>query len=399
MADHVAIAPVFDADPFSIPFLDNPYPGYAAMRAAAPMVYLAQYACYAVGRHQDVSRVLSEWEVFSSAAGVGLANFKKETPWRPPSIVLEADPPLHTRTRGVLMRILSPATVRRLRDRFQREADTLVDRVLDRGEFDAVTDFGEYYPAKVFPDAVGLREEGREHLLPYGSMVFNSFGPRNAITEAAFCNADAVRAWIMESCSRAALTKDGLGAEIYAAVDTGDLTEAEAGMLVRSFLSAGVDTTVNAIGNMVWALATNPGQWEKLKANPTLARNAFEESLRYEGAAQVFFRTTTRDTLVDGLPIGEGEKIAAFMGSANRDPSRWENPDTFDIERKAAGHMTFGTGIHGCVGQNIARLEGEAIFSAIARKVDAIEITVQPVRQYNNVLRAFASLPVRMTRR
>lgn len=399
MADHVATAPVFEADPFSIPFLEDPYPAYAAMRAAAPMVYLPQYGCYAVGRHQDVQRVLSEWETFSSAAGVGLANFKKETPWRPPSIVLEADPPMHTRTRGVLMRILSPATVRRLREQFVREADALVDRMLDRGEFDAVTDFAEYYPVKVFPDAVGVREEGREHLLPYGSMVFNSFGPRNAITEAAFRNADVVRAWVMESCSRAALSKDGLGAEIYAAVETGELTETEAGMLLRSFLSAGVDTTVNSLGNTVWALATNPGQWEKLKANPALARNAFEEALRYEGPAQVFFRTTTRDTTVGDLPIGEGEKIAAYMGSANRDPLRWENPDTYDIERKTAGHMTLGTGIHGCVGQNIARLEGEAIFSAIARKVDTIEIIGQPVRQYNNVLRAFASLPVRMKRR
>ena len=279
--------------------------------------------------------MLSEWQTFSSAAGVGLANFNKETPWRPPSIVLEADPPLHTRTRTVLARTMTPGIVRQLRERFEREAEALVDRILDMGEFDGIADFGEQYPTKVFPDAVGLPEQGRENLLPYGSMVFNSFGPRNALTEAAFVNADAVRGWIMANCTRAALTSDGLGAMIYAGVDTGELTEDEAAMLVRSFLSAGVDTTVNAFGNLLWCLATWPDQWGKLRDNPGLARNAFEEGLRYEGPAQCFFRTTTKDVEIGGVPIAADEKIVAFMGSANRDPRRWENPDV--IRHRAQG--------------------------------------------------------------
>jgi cytochrome P450 len=391
-------ARILDVDPFSIQFLDDPYPHYRDMRDAGPVHYSPQYDCYVVARHADVQRVLSEWQTFSSAAGVGLSNFNKEKPWRPPSIVLEADPPLHTRTRTVLARTMTPGIVRQLRDQFEREADALVERVLDRCEFDGIKDFAEHYPVKVFPDAVGLPAEGRENLLPYGSMVFNSFGPRNAITEAAFANADAVRAWIMANCARDALTKDGLGAMIYAGVDSGELTTDEAAMLVRSFLSAGVDTTVNAFGNMLWCLATNPDQWLKLRARPELARNAFEESLRYDGAAQLFCRTTTTDVEIGGVRIGANEKVVAFMGSANRDPRRWENPDSFDIERRAVGHMTLGTGIHGCVGQPIARLEGEAVFTAFARKLKSIEIVGEPKRLYNNVLRAFASLPLRIGR-
>ncbi len=390
--------PAIETDPFSIAFLENPYPHYARMRDAGPVVAVPQYDCYAVARHEHVQRVLSEWQTFSSAAGVGLANFNKEKPWRPPSIVLEADPPMHTRTRGVLARVVSPAAVRRLRARFEHEADALVDRMLDRGEFDGVKDFAAYYPVKVFPDAVGLPPEGREHLLPYGSMVFNAFGPRNALTEAAFANADTVRAWIMANCSRDALTKDGLGAEIYAAVDTGELTMDEAAMLVRSFLSAGVDTTVMSLGNALWCLAMFPDQWAALRGNPALARNMFEESLRFDGSSQVFMRTTTKETDIGGVTIGADEKIACFMGSANRDPARWDNPDTFDIHRKAGGHLTLGTGIHGCVGQNVARLEAEAIFSAIARKVSTIAFAGEPVRAYNNVLRGFASLPLLFSR-
>ena len=392
-------APVLHIDPFDKPFMDDPYPHYRAMREAGPVLWSPKYECYVVARHEDVQRVLSEWQTFSSAAGVGLANFNKEKPWRPPSIVLEADPPLHTRTRTVLARTMTPGVVRALRERFEREAEILVDRVLDMGTFDAVRDFAERYPTKVFPDALGLPEKGRENLLPYGNMVFNSFGPRNELTEAAFANAENVRGWIMANCAREALTKDGLGAMIYAAVDSGELNEDEAGMLVRSFLSAGVDTTVNAFGNMMWCLATFPDQWAKLREKPELARNAFEESLRYEGPAQAFFRTTTKETEIGGVKIDANEKICAFMQSANRDAARWDNADTFDIERKVVGHMGLGTGIHGCVGQPIARLEGEAVFAALARKAKSIELAGTPTRHYNNVLRAFATLPVRVTRR
>jgi len=388
--------PTIAHDPFSIPFLHDPYPHYERMREAGPVVWLSQYQCYAVARHDEVQKVLGDWETFSSAAGVGLANFNKEKPWRPPSLVLEADPPLHTRTRTVLTRVLSPGNIRKLRGEFEREAENLIDRIVAMGRFDAVKDFAEPYPVQVFPDALGLPKQGRENLLPYGSMVFNSLGPRNALTQAAFANAAAVSGWIMENCARDRLSRDGLGAQIYAAVDSGELSEQEAPMLVRSFLSAGVDTTVNALGNTLWCLATFPDQWRKLRQNPSLARNAFEEALRYEGPAQVFFRTTVRNTTIGGRPIGRNEKIAAFMGSANRDPRRWPNPDTFDIERRATGHMTLGTGIHGCVGQAVARLEGEAVFGALVRKVASIELTAEPTRHYNNVLRSFETLPVRV---
>ncbi len=389
--------PSLEADPFTPAFMDNPYPHYETMREAGPVLYSPAYQCYVVARHEEVQRVLSEWQTFSSAAGVGLANFRKEKPWRPPSIVLEADPPLHTRTRTVLSRTMSPKIVKALHETFDAEAEALVDRVVEKREFDGIRDFAEYYPVKVFPDALGLPRQGRENLLPYGAMVFNSFGPRNALTEAAFVNADAVRGWIMTNCAREALTADGLGAMIYSAVDDGELSEDEAGMLVRSFLSAGVDTSVNAIGNLMWCLASHPDQWTKLRDNPGLARNAFEESLRFEGPAQLFCRTTTRETEIGGSRISADEKVCAFIASANRDPRRWDNPDAFDIERKVVGHMGLGTGIHGCVGQPIARLEGEALFAAFARKVKSLELAARPVRQYNNVLRSFASIPLRVT--
>jgi 4-methoxybenzoate monooxygenase (O-demethylating) len=395
--DTMTDRPVSAIDPFSHAFLSDPYPHHEAMREAGPVVWLEQYGIWAMARHQEVRDALTDWETYCSGAGVGLSDFRKEPPWRPPSIILEADPPLHTRTRAVLTRILSPAAINILRETFAREADALVDRLVEWREFDGIADLAEAYPLKVFPDAVGISEQGRENLLPYGSMVFNSFGPRNDLFNKAMANAGPVRDWIMSKCSRAALAPDGLGIKIFDAVDAGELSEDEAGMLVRSFLSAGIDTTVYGLGNALYCFAGNPAQWTILRENPNLIRGSFEEVLRFEAPVQTFFRTTTKAVDVGGVHIGDGEKVLLFLAAANRDPRRWDRPDSFDVRRRATGHMTFGTGIHGCVGQAVARLESEAIFGALAKRVATFEITGKVERRLNNTLRGLDTLPLRIT--
>ncbi len=388
--------PVSAVDPFSHAFLHDPYPHHATLREAGPVVWLEQYGIWTMARHQEVRDALTDWQSYCSSAGVGLSDFRKEPPWRPPSIILEADPPLHTRTRAVLTRILSPAAINILRTTFEREAELLVTRLVEQREFDGIADLAEAYPLKVFPDAVGISVEGRENLLPYGSLVFNSFGPRNELFNKAMANAGPVRDWIMSKCSRAALAPDGLGMQIFAAVDAGELAEDEAGMLVRSFLSAGIDTTVYGLGNALHCFTIYPEQWRILCENPKLIRGAFEEVLRFEAPVQSFFRTTTREIDVGGVRLGDGEKVLLLFAAANRDPRRWEQPDTFDIRRRATGHMTFGTGIHGCVGQAVARLESEAVFAALANRVVSFELTGEPTRRLNNTLRGLDTLPLRI---
>jgi cytochrome P450 len=397
MSDQATLSrPVSTADPFSHGFLRDPYPYHEALREAGPVVWLERYGIWAMARHEQVRGALTDWQTYCSSAGVGLSDFRKEPPWRPPSIILEADPPLHTRTRAVLTRILSPAAIKVLRDTFEREAEKLIARLVEQREFDGVADLAEAYPLKVFPDAVGISEEGRENLLPYGSMVFNSFGPRNDLFDLAMANAGPVRDWIMSKCSRAALAPGGLGMQIFEAVDAGELSEDEAGMLVRSFLSAGIDTTVYGLGNALYCMARYPEQWSVLRGSPNLIRGAFEEVLRFEAPVQSFFRTTTRDVEVGGVRLGDGEKVLLLFAAANRDPRRWDRPDTFDVTRRAAGHMTFGTGIHGCVGQAVARLETEAILTALAKRVASFELTGEPERRLNNTLRGFDRIPLRV---
>ena len=388
--------PVSGIDPFSRAFLENPYRQHEILREAGPIVRLEHYGIWAMARHQEVRDALTDWQTYCSGAGVGLSDFRKEPPWRPPSIILEADPPLHTRTRAVLTRILSPNAINVLRTAFEREAELLVARLLAEGEFNGIADVAEAYPLKVFPDAVGIAEEGRENLMRYGNMVFNSFGPRNDLLAKAMDNADPVRDWIMSKCGRAALSPHGLGMRIFEAVDAGELTEAEAGMLVRSFLSAGIDTTVYGLGNALYCFAKYPDQWTILRENPSLMRLSFEEVLRFEAPVQTFFRTTTKVVDVGGVRVGEGEKVLLFLAAANRDPRRWERPDQFDVRRRATGHMTFGTGIHGCAGQAVARLESEALFGVLVKHVAAFELTGEPKRRLNNTLRGLDSLPLRM---
>jgi hypothetical protein len=165
---------------------------------------------------------------------------------------------------------------------------------------------------------------------------------------------------------------------------------------VRALLSAGVDTTVNGLGAALYNLARFPGEWAKLHADPSLARGAFEEAVRFECPVQTFFRTTAADTELAGVALPEGSKVLMFLAAANRDPRRWDDPDRFDITRNAAGHVGFGAGIHMCVGQILARLEGEAMLAALARRVVRLEIAGQPVRRYNNTLRGLKALPLRL---
>src|SRR6266700_6890373 len=169
--------PGLDIDPFAIEFFENPFPAHEALREAGPVVHLDKWNVYAVARYAEVHLVLNDPLTFCSSRGVGLSDFAKEKPWRPPSLMLEADPPAHTRTRAVLSRALSPAVMKQIRDRFMAAAEAKVDELLDRRTFDAVKDLAEAYPLAVFPDAVGLKPEGLEHLLPYAGIVFNAFGP------------------------------------------------------------------------------------------------------------------------------------------------------------------------------------------------------------------------------
>ncbi|WP_394552045.1 cytochrome P450 [Agromyces sp. MMS24-JH15] len=389
--------PTTDEDPFSAAVLADPLPFQHRLREAGEVVLLERYGVYAMGRYDTVRAALLDWQGFESSAGVGITDFRTEAPWRPPSLLLEADPPHHDAPRAVLSRILGPRALRELAPRWQADADRLVDEVLEQGtEFDAVTSLAEAFPLRVFPDAVGIPEEGRRHLLPYGDHLFNSFGPENFLVQHGAPHIGEHAGWVNEQCAREKIADGGFGDAIWSAADRGDITPAQAPLIVRSLLSAGVDTTVHAIGAVLHAFATHPDAWAMLREDPALARVAFDEAIRLEAPVQTFFRTTTRDIVVGDVLIPDRRKILMFLGSANHDPRRWPDPQRFDLTRDPSGHVGFGMGIHQCVGQHVARLEAVSLVTALARRVESIELIGEPERHLNNTLRAWETMPMRV---
>jgi len=248
----------------------------------------------------------------------------------------------------------------------------------------------------VFPDAVGIPKEGRENLLPYGDHAFNAFGPSNDLVAKGAARVAELSGWVSDQCARDVLTDDGFGAQIWAASDRGDITPEQAPLIVRSLLTAGVDTTVHGLSAVLYAFATNPDQWQRLREQPSLARVAFDEAVRWESPVQTFFRTATVDVRVGDHVVPEGKKILMFLAAANRDPRRWDHPDSFDLSRDPSGHVGFGMGIHQCAGQHVARLEAETLLTALARRVRSIELADPTERHHNNTLRAWESIPVRL---
>lgn len=384
-------------DPYDDANLTDPYPLFGRMRDAVPAVWLDKYDVPAFTRFDEVRAILVDHETFISGAGVGPRNYNHQPPWRKPGI-LDSDPPMHTPLRAVMADVISPRNMRTLRAGFQEFATELVDRLLDVREFDAITDLAELFPIRVFGDAVGIPPNGRaENLLTHGAMNFAQFGPEDERYEHYMAAGEDTIEWVTDNCARENLSPDGLGAKIWAHAEAGDVADEDAAVLVRALLSAGLDTTVIAIGNTLRCLVDNPAEWDVVHATPRNVRFAIDEAFRYEAPFQSFFRTTARDVDFRGLELAADTKLIVFPGAANRDERRWgPDADRYRVERDASGHLTFGMGIHQCVGQPVSRLEMDVLLTELATRVRSIEATAPGTQFLHNTLRGMSSLPVRI---
>jgi cytochrome P450 len=277
-------------------------------------------------------------------------------------------------------------------------AHQVIDELPEGEVFDAAVMIAQEYPSIAFPRAVGMTEADRANLLDYSSMVFNAVGPDNERRRRAGDRAGEFVPWVTAACRRERLTADGLGATVYAAADDGSITEDEAGLLVRSLLTAGIDTTVGGIGGMLAHLGGPGGHWVDLKADPSLVKSCVEEALRYDSAVHAFARTAAVDTEIAGFAVEAGTKVLCVLGAANTDPERWgDDADVFRLDRNPTGHLAFGAGVHVCVGHALARAEMMALLGVLVERVKRFELAGPPVWRPNNSLRTVASLPARIT--
>jgi cytochrome P450 len=385
--------PECDVDLFDDAVLRDPYPVYALLRRAGPVVRLAKHGFLAVSRYADVRAVLNDPEHFVSGRGVG---FNEEFNHVRASSIIASDEPRHGMLRSVLGERLGPRALKGVEELIRTRAEEQVADALRRDTFDAVKDFGEIFPVQVVGELIGLPTDKRTHLLRWANGAFNAFGPPGGRTSAGLVDIAEQFEYIRTVATREQLAPGSMGAAVYEAADRGLIPEESCLPLLSAYLTAGMDTTVNALAAMIWLLGTHPDAWRELRENPDLAPSVVNEVLRIEAPAQLFSRVAADGAQVADIPVDAGERVAVIYASGNRDENQYPDPDRFDIRRNPAGHLTFGSGLHGCAGQHLAKIELRSVLEAMIRQVD--EITVgEPVRKINNVLRGLTGLSATFT--
>lgn len=362
------------------------------LRELSPVVWLEREDIAMLGRWEHVSEGLRDWEAFSNTS----------RPWHDPSsvrpeILLTDDPPRHTQVRAVIGRALSPRTLKTMAEHFDRIAADQVDALMAKaGEpIDAVADITAPFVHTVLPDVIGMPLEGREKMSAFGHAVWATMGPMNDLFEEAMQGAEPLLEWAGWACSRENLDPDGLGMQMFAAADRGEITQDEAKLLTLTMLSAGADTTVLTMATAIRGFCEFPDQWKALQAEPSLLRNAFDESLRWDSPSRMAGRIAMRDVEVEGYVIPKGTRCGLMFAAANRDPRKWSEPDRFDIKRDLRGHLGWGYGIHSCVGRTLAQLEADALFEALIKRVDRFEAAGDPEWWMTTIGHGPAKLPIR----
>ncbi|MEV6122700.1 cytochrome P450 [Streptomyces sp. NPDC052077] len=382
-------APALDIDLFTDEAMLDPWPLYQRIRDAGPVCYLPRLGVHAMGRHAQVRAALGDWETYSSAGGIGLNDVANEATR---GLIIATDPPEHDRLRGVLAERLSPREIRRLGEDIRRRAAELVGELVDRGSFDTVTDLAQGFPLSIVLDLIGLPQDGRDKVLTWADAAFSASGPEGPRTDAALPLLEDQMVYLATRATPDQLAPGSMGRAIYEAAEAGKIDPASCVPLMSAYVTAGLDTTINAISNAVWYFAEHPEQWDAVRADRTLIPGAFNEILRIESPVQFFCRVTTRDVDVEGTLLPEGSRVMMMYASANRDERRWADPTRFDVRRDAAEHVAFGYGMHGCAGQGLARLEGHSILEALADRVVRFE-TGTPQRRINQLIRGLSALP------
>ncbi|MBP1326334.1 cytochrome P450 [Leucobacter exalbidus] len=393
--------PVIHEDPYGEDVWLNPYPFYTRLRDAGPVVYLEKYDAYATGRYDLAREALLDWRRFTSARGVGLADLADSERWPglKPSGLVEQDPPNHDVARQAIIKLFTAKEMRGLQARLTARAEELVDELLAKGTIDAYEDFAYQFPFSIVPDLIGVPEDGRDSMLPFSSLSIQaSTSPHNERIREIMSEAGPLREWVANASKRENLTPDGWGARIWAMVDEGDIDDELAVKLIRALITAGMDTTIFGLVNTIHSLIDFPEQWEKLSAEPDLAKFALDETLRFESPTQTITRTVSEDTELGGIKLTGGKKIIFFTGATGRDDRKWgERAEQYDLTQASRDHLGLGFGIHQCAGQPLARMEVQILLTTFAKKVTNLKLAGEAVSLNTAPLRSWTQLPIEIS--
>lgn len=403
-AQPAGAAPLFD--PLSPDFIRDPYPHYDLLRRVAP-VHITPHGMYLASRHADVSAILRDKRFGKDFVERSVRRygpkimeepiFRSMSRW-----MLQQDPPDHTRLRGLVVQAFTARRVEDMRPRIQQVVDQTLDRVIPHGRMDLIEDFAFRLPVTIICDMLGIPEEHRETFYSGtrdGGRILDPVPLSPAeIAQGNAANMMAQMYFQQLFELRRKQPGDDLATQLVQAEQDGSkLTNEELTANIILLFGAGHETTVNLIGNGLLALHRNPDQLALLKARPELIGNAIEEFLRYDSSVQMTGRVTLEeiDDLA-GRKIPKGETVLCLLGSANRDPEVYpDRPDRLDITRPNVRPLSFGGGIHFCLGAQLARIEAEIAISTLLRRLPDLRLddADNPEWRPTFVLRGLKRLP------
>lgn len=387
-------------DPFDFAIDDDPYPVWRRMRAEAPLYFNDKYSFYALSRYNDVARALPDWETYRSGRGT-TADILFNGIEVPPGILLFEDPPLHDLHRRLLSRVFTPRRMLAVEDLVRDFCSRALDPLRDADGFDFVADLGAIMPMRTIGYLLGIPEEGQQQIRDLNDKsitVAHDSGVAD-LSPTIFQDAIAMFAEYIEW--RATHPSDDLMTELLnAEIEEQDgtrrpLNRTEVLAYTAMIAGAGNETTARLIGFMGQLLGDHADQRRELVTDPALIPSAVEETLRYEPPSPVQARYVARDVELYGQTVSEGSYMLLLNGSANRDESRFADPDRYDIHR-VGGHLSFGQGLHFCLGSALARLEGRIAFEEVLERWTDWDVDYDNAsRARTSSVRGWARLPVR----
>jgi cytochrome P450 len=391
-------APPAYYDPYDFEIDADPYPVWKRLRDEAPLYFNDRYDFYAVSRFEDVERCSRDWQTYISGKGSVLEIIKSGIEIPPGSILFE-DPPAHNAHRGLLSRVFTPKKMEAIEPQVRAFCARSLDPLVGAGRFDFIHDLGAQMPMRTIGMLLGIPEEDQEAIrdkLDEGMRLTEAAPPPHEATYAVTSGEDFADYidW------RATHPSDDLMTELLNAEfedETGTvrtLARQEVLAYVGLLAGAGNETTTRLIGWMGKVLADNPDQRQLLVDHPELVPNAIEELLRYEAPSPVQARYVTKDVEHHGRTVPEGSVMVLLTAAGNRDERRFEDPDRFDVRRRIERHLSFGYGIHHCLGAALARLEGRVAMQELLKRFPTWEIDWDhAVQARTSTVRGWETLP------
>jgi cytochrome P450 len=396
-------API-EFNPLDPAFIADPYPFYRRLREHAP-VYKAPQGFWLITRYEDAAFILRDKRFGKDFEGnmrrrYGTNRMDEPAVASLARTMLVQDPPDHTRLRGLVTKAFTARRVADMRPRIKALVDQQLDRVADKGGMDVMRDLAHRLPVIVICDMLGIPEEHRAPFLAGSNVNGRILEPvpmtREELDQANL-NTQMAGVYFKQLCDlRRREPQDDLTTELVRAEEAGDkLSAEELEANIGLLFGAGHETTTNLIGNGLLALHRNPDQWERLKADPSLIPNAIEELLRYDSSVQLTGRVTHSEVEVGGVKLGAEESVVTLLGAANRDPAHFENSDQLDVGRQNVKPLSFGGGIHFCLGAQLARLEAELTFAALIERMPNLTLPDKdkPAWRRSFTLRGLSKLP------